>query len=311
MNALPETKNPLSNGKVVDANVRREDYCRQLEGVKRGDPSFVMSRGELMEFNHCPHRWLMGYKSEPSKASDWGSLIDCLALTPERCAYEFAVTPKVYPCEPSKKDPRTEKPWNRNATYCSEWEEAQEGKQIVKDAEMTEAMTAVDVLMEDAQVADLVRGSGKQVMVVAEYRDEDTGIVVPVKTLLDLVPSGQFEKAIADLKTCCSADARAWVKAVFDNGYHAQSALYMDAWNVATGEERLEFYHILQENYAPWETAKRMLSQEYIELGRMQYLAALKRYCQCLQAKTWPGYSARMEFGGWQLVEPLAYMVGE
>jgi hypothetical protein len=151
-------------------------------------------------------------------------------------------------------------------------------------------------------------------MVIGEYHDEETGIMVPLKSLIDIVPSASSDnaKALADLKTCVSASPPAWTKAVSDHDYDAQSALYLDLFNAATGQERVEFLHVLQESYAPWQPGKRMLSAEFIELGRVKYLDALKRYCQCLAANSWPGYeTGKMVLNGWQLTEPLAYMVGK
>jgi hypothetical protein len=114
----PNTKNPFSECKII-GTVEREAYCKSE--YPRGHVEFAMSRGELMECNRCPHRWLMGYKSDESKAQEWGSLIDCLVLTPERFDSEFAITPEEYPGTPKRKsDPIEMKPWNKNAGTMTE-----------------------------------------------------------------------------------------------------------------------------------------------------------------------------------------------
>jgi len=305
-------KNPFTECKVV-GTVERDAYCRSEH--PRGHPAFAMSRGELMEFNRCPHRWLMGYKSEETKATEWGTLLDCLALTPERFDDEFAVTPETYPATPKRKDdPIEQKPWNKNATYCKEWEDGQDGKIVVKSELMTAAQEAVKVLTADLDIFEILRQSEKQVMVVGEYKDQETGLSIPVKGLLDLLPdlNRRFGKSIADLKSCINGSPYPWTRTVFERGYHVQGAFYLDLYVAATGEDRIDFLHVLQESFAPWETGKRILSQEFIELGRLTYLTALKRYCQCLLSKKWPGYDSegRMVLNGWNLTQPEAWMVG-
>ncbi len=274
-----------------------------------------MSRGELMEFNRCPHRWLMGFKSDETKSTEWGSLLDCMALTPERFGDEFAVTPAEYPATPKRKDDPIEmKPWNKNATYCKEWEDGQDGKAIVKPDLLTEVKDAVKMLMADEQIKNLVAVSKSQIMVVGIFPDGETGLQIPVKGLLDLVPSvgSSYCKSIADLKTCATASPFPWTRAVFEHGYHVQAAFYLDLWTSATGEDRDTFLHVLQENYAPWEVGKRLLSQDFLELGRQTYVAALKRYCQCLSNNSWPGYDTegKMVLNGWNLTSPEAWMIG-
>jgi hypothetical protein len=149
-------------------------------------------------------------------------------------------------------------------------------------------------------------------MATASYQDAETGIVVPLRILIDLLPAvdSDYGKAIADLKTCGSAAVRPWNRAVFDHGYYIQSALYLDVWTLATGEDRTDFLHIVQESYTPYQTEKRMLSAEFIELGRAKYVEALQKYCQCLKTGVWPGYEgSRLDWRGWQLTEPEPWMV--
>jgi hypothetical protein len=306
-------KNPITNGKIV-GTVERDAYLGSQH--PRGHLEFAMSRGELMEFNRCPHRWLMGYQSDETKAQEWGSLIDCLVLTPERFDSEFAITPDEYPGTPKRKsDPVEMKPWNKNADYCKEWAAEREGLAIIKPDLHAEATAAVKTLLADEQIAVLVECSRKQVMVVGQYIDQETGLTVPLKGLIDLEPDkeSRFKDSLADLKTCNSASPFPWTRAVFEHGYHVQAALYLDLHNAATGEERTTFLHVLQESYAPWEVGKRLLSQEFIELGRLTYVSALRRYCACLAANSWPGYDTegKMIINGWNLTEPEAWMIGK
>lgn len=303
--------NPLSNGKIVGTNIGLEVYCKQE--AQRGDPSYVMSRGELMEFNRCPHRWIRGYKEESTKATDWGSLIDAL-LFDRNCDDRFSITPETYP---DKKTGEAKK-WNWNANYCKDWRDEKEasGKEVVKADEWIEANQSIMVLMEDEDIHELITCSDKQVMITADYHDEITGVVVPIKTLIDFRPSkdSRFSRCLADFKTGSSAGQHAWARAVFDHDYHVQAVLYLDADNAATKEGRDEFRHVIQESFHPWEVGKRIVSEEFIQIGRETYLRALQRYCQCLSSGIWPGYDDagnehQVVRDGWPLIQPLPFMI--
>src|SRR6266576_555321 len=219
---IGESKTHLTGGKIVGQNVSHEAYSAQT--AQRGEKDCVMSRGELMEFDRCPHRWLAGIESDETKQTEWGQLIDWLVLGDGEAVEKYAIAPEMYPCEPTKKDPRTEKPWNRNSTYCSMWEQSKnEAGLIVVKAETFEMATnAHRVLL--AAGNDLLFGGKYQVMAIAQYKDEETGLTVPLKVLLDIVPSvvGPYGKCLCDLKTCNSAALGPWTRAVFEHGYHVQ-----------------------------------------------------------------------------------------
>lgn len=309
---LIEYKNPFRGGKIISANTNPAVYHNT--GGKRGQPDFVMSRSELMLFDHCPFRWLNGYKRKDTEEMEWGSLLDAMVLNSERFWDDWAVCPATYPAEPKKKGfPIDDKPWNRNATFCREWEATQQknGKQIVKREQYGMAGEAKDCILKDAVANELIHTSKHQVMAIAEYHDADTGLDVSFKLLMDMVPleSSKWMNALADLKSTASCAERKWRNHVFDFALHVQGASYLDAYNAITGEQRDTFLHIVQENYDPWHVERRMLSQEFLALGRMQYVQALKRYCQCLKTNEWPGYECREIVAGFGVINPEAWMV--
>lgn len=303
----PSCQNPFQSAAVIGDNISYEVYSRQT--AKRGDLDFIMSRGELVEFQNCPHRWRMDYKEEGTKVTEWGQLIDALLLC-DKVGALIAVTPETYPDSKSGE----QKPWNWNATFCKQWRDEREGYLIVKPGLFQQATQAVEILLADQQIAEVVRCSQKQVMVQGIYRDTDTSIEVPVRALIDLVPeltSSDHALSLIDLKTSNSAHPRAWTKHVYDYDLHTQAALYLDLWNTATGEQRDEFRHILQESYSPFEIAKRFLSVEFIQMGRRKYVATLKRYCACLAENEFPGYDDSpniLKVNGWAAVSPESWM---
>lgn len=306
------SRNPFQNGKIIGANTLPADYFKQEH--HRGHPQFIMSRGELMKFDECPSRWIKGIESDDTKSTEWGTLIDTLALQPSEFDRRYAVAPKTYPATPKKKGGAIiNKPWNRGATYCEQWEAQQGGRTILKASELEEAAEAITCLSDDSEICGLMKGAARQVMATADYRDDATGLMIPFKILADVVPVGGYAQILADLKTCANASPNAWAKAVFDYGYHWQAACYLDVWNVAGKGERIDFFHILQENFKPYQTAKRLLTSEFVELGRSKYQMAIARYCRCLDSLTWPDYDteAKAHWRGWAFAEPEAWMVGK
>lgn len=274
-----------------------------------------MSRGELMSFNVCPSRWFRGYEDkESSSSTEWGSLLDTLLLSPDAFEDRVAVYPTEYESE-VKKGVFEMKEWNNNAGVCKTWKANHANKLFVKDEKNQQAHIALAVLRSDADIAAIVTTAKKQVFVLAEYHDKETGLVIPVKSLIDIVPDKSlidFAKCLIDFKTCNSAAMRPWTTSVFNFGYHVQGALYMDSYVKATGEDRTDFLHICSESVSPYEVAKRLLSSEFLELGRVCYVRALKRYARCLAENHWPGYDEGtndLVLNGWRVVSPIAWML--
>ena len=334
----------FTNCKIFEKGTDIGDYLVQ-KTENRGQPKYLMSSSSLREFSRCPSRWVNGYVSPDSDAMDYGNLLDTLALTPDRFDHRYVVRPETYSktvmecpvcgsqsdsqsckkckCERVKKI--VDKPWNGNETSCAEWLENQIklGKTISTKEEVMEAQAAVARLQADEILNSFIEASDKQVWVVGSWIDEDTGIVVPVQCLIDLVPrkDTEFAKCLGDLKTTRNAGLRAWQSWCAQAGYHVQAAfnldLYMSAVNPdrsEDGEDRNTFCFVVQENYPPFQTARRMMSDlqgvsTMIGLGRTFCTSALARYARCIKTGNWPSYDDNKgAVQGWSPVDPLPWM---
>jgi PDDEXK-like domain of unknown function (DUF3799) len=327
----------ISNSKIIGAGVSYETYSRQEPDVKRGHPRWIMSRGELMEFAHCPARWLKGFKGDDTKSTDWGSLIDCLILTQNEFDKRYAVSPATYQatvkecpscgsqsdsekcskCKTARVSKTVEKKWNNQTTFCKDWNAEQEkaGKLVVKAEEHEEAKAAVQAIGNDAQAFALIHSSETQVMVIGEA--EVNGITIPLRCLIDLVPhfDSRWGTALADFKTTTGASLDFWSGQVFKHSYDAQAALELDLYNAALPEpkenRRTEFRHIIQESFPPYQTARRILTEEFISIGRMKYQNALTRYAECLTTGEWPDYETGMGLDGWSFQAPESWVINK
>ena len=297
----------ITNAKLLAVDYDSDVYHKT--DAERGTPEYTMSRSALCEFNRCPSRWRAGFRGKDSDATDYGSLIDCLALSRSRFDSKYAVKPDTYIDVKSGEV----KKWNGNATVCKDWLAEIGNKEPVSAEDFNLALVAVKRLSADEAIAEYMKVSTRQVYCAAVWQDP-VGVSIPLKTLIDLVPHmghEEYGKKLAEFKTARNAGNRAWARQVNDYGYHVQAALYMDVYNAATGENRNDWRFVIQENVHPYQTAKRYLAREFIIEGRREYQSALSFYAACVQSNNWPDYdhSANMHVNGWACVEQEAWMV--
>ena len=304
--------------------------------VPRGDRMFQMSSSALKEFGACPSRWVSGYESPESKSKKHGSLIDCMAMSPEFFHKRYIMPPSTYQsegmqcpqcksvtdsakckkCGCERVKVMVEKDWTPQSDTCQAWIEEQKanGLIVIYPDQHAEAKTAVDAIRRDSIISAFLDASDKQVHVAGEWYDESTGLVIPVKCMIDAVPRNDtpFFKNIADMKTTRNAAIMPWARQVFDMCYHVQGAFNFDLYRAARPkEDRCNFCHLVQENYPPFQTGRRILSETFMELGRFEYERNLKNYCWCLKNKSWPDYDGTDEaIQGWSVTEPTPWMEG-
>jgi hypothetical protein len=307
----------ITNAKILGMGRMPADYHGQK--VPRGTPDFVLSSSSLREFGHCPSRWKAGYEPPDSESKRWGSLLDMRLLTPGQFAERFAVKPPTY-----TNDEGEVKPWNANSNTCKKWLKDHQNLEIVSGGEMMDCNAAVKRIRADEIIAAFLDASDVQVHIRAEWTDEKTGRVIPVQALLDLVPrtDSEFFKSAGDLKTTRNAGVLAWQRWCNQADYHVQAAYNRDMLcavenggdfpgTITRQEEiiRPNFCFIVQENFAPWQYAKRMLDQDSLEDGRTEYKRLLAAYCSCLKYDRWPGYDDHDEaVQGWTIVRREPWM---
>jgi hypothetical protein len=202
-----------------------------------------------------------------------------------------------------------DKPWNWNSETCQEWKEGaeQKGLKVVMPETVSNAWKAVANLREHPRISAFHAVSRKQVTLNVEWHDEATGLIVPVKCLLDLVPDPEsdFGDTLADFKTTGFMRYREWCRRIHKDGLDFQAAFYVDAANAALsepGDPSYKFEHHIQSSNAPWLATHRMMSPDFLTLGRNRYQGAFAEYCECLKTNTWRSYDCAMS-------EPESYML--
>ena len=297
----------IQNCKVIGDGVSNEIYRKQADGVKRGDPRFIMGRGEIVDFALNPWKWLRKEDDDSTAATDYGSLMDCLLTRPSEFDDVFAIMPETY-----VNSRREVKEWTMRAKSCKEWvaDKRAQGMMPIHSSVLEKAKLAVDVVRSNQDVMEILRISQKQVFVTGEWKDDKTGLIIPLRTLIDILPPADhmlYGKWMLDFKTARNGDPQKWARVCDDEGYDVQAALYMDLYMMAKKEERLDWVHIVQENTHPYHliTPLPEMTSEFIEWGRKKYQLALDYYCQCLAANNWPSYQPTSRASGKiQFIDP-------
>lgn len=306
-------KNPISSARIVAVDYDSRNYTRQSS--ERGAKDYVMSRSALTEFAACPSRWVRTTDTEDeTKSTLFGSLVDCLLTDRIRFLERFAIRPEKYPVVDKKGEPTgEEKDWNSNSNWCKEWIASQKGKSCIPKELYGAAQEAIQRVDGDAVLSAILHDCDYQVYICGEYVDNETGLSIPVKALLDIVPKGTLENSIIDFKTSRCGCPKSWGRELFKHGYHVQAAMQLDLYNAATGEARSDFRHIVLENFKPFEVSKPYLDSAFVTLGRNTYLSALQLYARCLAENHWASYDdlQRDTYDGWPIVSPEAWMVSE
>ena len=181
----------------------------------------------------------------------------------------YAVTPATY-----KNKKGEESDWRNDMRIeaVAKWHAENEGKETVSQSDLSEARQNVASVLRNTHIEQIIKCSDTQVYVTAEYLDKDTGIRVPVRALLDLVPhtSGDlWGKCLGDLKLTTNASQGAWTRKVLDSNYHVQAAFYSDMYRCAKpDEERTDWFNVVSEDHPPYESAVWLVSADFVELGR-------------------------------------------
>ncbi len=304
----------IVNAQIISRDTLAEDYFRNE--VPRGHKDFPVSVSMLKQFGHCPQRWVSGYNSPESDAKDYGSLLDCRLLTPKQFDSRFAIKPATY-----VSDKGEEKKWNANANACKEWADKQGDKLIISRKDLNDCDDAIARLKRDDAINSFLECSDRQVWLAAQWEDDETGLVVPIKCLIDLAPrpGTEFLKCLGDLKSTRSAQVMAFQRDCYKFGYFIQGKFYADVFNALPPSENCgespdknTFCFIIQESIEPFQPGKRMLSEDFMTLGQAEYTRLIQSYCKCLKTGKWPGYDDTDEaVQGWSVIQAEPWMANQ
>jgi hypothetical protein len=231
---------------------------------------------------------------DESRALAMGTAAHCLVLEGEaEFDRRYAIAPAVYPAKGG------EKPWNRNAKLCQEWESAQEeaGKSVVsaKEAALLRKMRAS--LEANKEALDLLTWSRCELAIRRDY----PSLGFARQGRLDALNLGAG--CILDVKTIENMNDRARVRE--QRKYYRQLPWYAD---LAEEEFTQEFRQgiVWLEKAFPYRCALEWLSPELVAYGRKVNYEAIKTLAEKFAGiKPWGRVPETCEIG------PSAEMVWE
>ena len=141
---------------------------------------------------------------------------------------------------------------------------------------------------------------GVKVKVRLDHVDVCSDVSVNKKTGID--PDGfpiyetvVYDEAvvITDYKTTASANPKDFSRSAFDHGYYLKMALQHDLFKRAyPGEKRPVIVRLLaQEKKEPFLPIAFRLTDEQLQIGRLQYMGVINQFAECQALDVWPGYS--------------------
>jgi hypothetical protein len=233
-----------------------------------------------MERSPAHYKWRLEHPKDPTDAMDLGNATHLAVLEPERFRAEVVEwTGKV-----------------RNGKKWDEFEAAHAGKLILPAADYDYAINMAEAVRDCDQARPFITRGHAEVTMLWE-REIIPGFPIALKGRFDyLSPLGPV-----DLKTCADASREAFGRAVFNMGYLAQSALYLDGYKAITGTED-RFYIVAVEKEPPFIAQVYWLTDEQLAFGRELYTKWLAQVAFCRLEDLWPPYSTEplpLTLPGW------------
>ena len=129
----------------------------------------------------------------------------------------------------------------------------------------------------------------------SEGEPEVTAVVQDPETKLWLKARPDYLRPglAINYKTTRNASRERWMRDAWNLGYSVSAALCVDVLKALGHDAHYAF--ITQEKVPPYLCAVRVLSDDFLQGGRMIYRRALQRFADCLAADKWPGFADGVE----------------
>ncbi len=259
------------------------DDTIQPLGIHSGDfesyqKAAGLSRSMLREMAHprTPAHFRARYidkitgPEEETPAMILGTLTHRVILEPETCENAFHVKP----------------PEMKFTTKDGiAWRDAHQDRPIITSDQAASMLGMRESVLANPIARKFIERSLREQNIFAD----DDGI--RLKARLDLLPDSG--NALADLKTCESADDISFSKSIDSYAYHYQAGFYLDVCALA-GREFSQWVFITVEKKPPFLCATYNLEPVAIDYGRKLYRRDLHVYRECVASGKWPGYSPQL-----------------
>lgn len=215
--------------------------------------------------------------SEPTGAQRFGTLIHTAILEPHRIEARFAVSDL-----------------SRNSKAFKELEAGEEeaGREVIKQAELDNAMRVRDAVMRHAICRHLL-APGLLTEQSFYWNDEETGLLCRGRA--DGLRAEPEWQTIVDIKSCEDASPHEFARACARYLYSWQDSFYRTGVEAACGWKPLAFIFVAVEKKEPFICQPYELDADSLEAAARQVRDEMRAYAANLKAQEWPGYAAGIE----------------
>ena len=269
----------------------------------------VVSKSVLGDFMESPYRYhynvTHGVRKE-SAALRIGSMIDCMALTPQ--LWEAEYTEPWSPTEPKrvqlKKDGLPYADGRQDAAQKAAWDAARaefdercerEGLTVLREGEREHVEAVAKQVTEHLSACGLVLGESFASQVgMWMYVDNVDGVPLPVPLIvtgmIDICPHEDSREGdvLWDLKsTGRSVENAEQLFYSIEDYHYGLHVLYLDLFNQITGGWRDSFAFLFVSTALPAMSRAVRMGAAELELHRRDYKASLVRFSTCWASGDW------------------------
>ena len=208
-----------------------------------------------------------------TKAMEDGTLIHTAILEPHLFGENVLVAPAC--------DRRT----TEGKKIWADFLAASEGKTVVDSETYKTVCELTQSVKANKLAVKLLNGELSEVSVY--WVDEETGVLC--KARADHIN----DDLIIDLKTCQSAQSKAFQRSIEYHRYHLSAAYYLDGF--AKFMPVKLFAWLAVEKTPPYGCRFFTAEDTLLHAGRLEYREALNTYAKCLAEDRWPAYEMKFE----------------
>ncbi|MEI6780910.1 MAG: hypothetical protein WCQ21_08335, partial [Verrucomicrobiota bacterium] len=197
--------------------------------VERGDPKYPLGVSDLLRFGDSPRRWrLTPLATDPPKPRSI-QLLRCMLLAAGALPATYVRRPDQYEtltatcpgcgsvspskvcrtCSLTRVKVATTRDWSANADYYKKWIEERErhGARVITPTAWDNAQGVKASLAADPNFQELVADSRALCTIEATWHDAETGLDIPLHTLVDFIPNEDSTLNMALGSLSLTADA--------------------------------------------------------------------------------------------------------
>lgn len=253
------------------------------------------SKSTLSEFARNPYRFKYNLDNGIKKTSagfKFGSLVDCLVLTPDLFGTLYKVEEKKLALTqkgtPNKKN-------MQDADQAAEWAELEkQGITVIDPAEYDNAAFCADEVTKELARQGLILGETFSSQVGFMFRleipvSDGTREPVTYMGMIDILPHDE-EMPIIDLKTTALQVDDKWGidRSIRSYAYGIQAASYSDMLAQITGRQR-DFSFFFVESAKPHCMATVTMRRDALDMYRKKYWQQLCLFAECCHTGNWGG----------------------